>query len=163
MPIHRPTTLPNTTSLNTLSFFFSFFFPLSSFFFLFFLLLRFFFFSVFFLSSFSFSFAILFLSSSSSFSFLKNKFSLSPPLFLYQIGALFKSEKNLSTKPPCMAQYTHTLSLSLMVAVSLGFGLICILPNGFSVVFYFELILFWVDFELGLWWFSLILGWLCLD
>ena len=38
--------------------------------------------------------------------------------------------------------HTLSLSLSLMVAASLGFGLICILPNGFSIVFYFELILF---------------------
>ena len=41
-----------------------------------------------------------------------------------------------------MAQYTHILSL--MAEASLGFGLICILPNGFSIVFYFELILSWV-------------------
>ena len=38
-----------------------------------------------------------------------------------------------------MAQYTHILSL--MAEASLGFGFICILPNGFSIVFYFELIL----------------------
>ena len=41
-----------------------------------------------------------------------------------------------------MAQYTHILSLT--VAASLSFGVICILPNGFSIVFYFELILSWI-------------------
>ena len=115
---------PYLTSLkHSLSFFFSFFFLLASFFFYVFLLQHLLSFFFFFISK-------------------KNLF-LSPPLFLYQISALFKSEKkNLSTKLPWLNALS--LSLSLMAAASLGFGLICILPNEFSVVFYFELILSWV-------------------
>ena len=45
-------------------------------------------------------FLLLFFLSSSSFSFLKKFLSLSPPLFLYQISALFKSEK----KSKCMTR-----------------------------------------------------------
>ena len=65
---------------------------------------------------FSFFLLLRFSSSASSFFFFffiskkkKKKFSLSPPLFLYQISVLFKFEKNLSTKLP----WLNTLTLSL--------------------------------------------------
>ena len=105
-----------------------------------------------------FFFGIFIFLSSYSFSFLKKKISLSPPISLYQTSALFKSEKRfLSTKPPWLNTLTLWNSLSWQRQAfhgsgGLGFGLICILPNGFSGV------LFWVDFKLGLWWFFINFG-----
>ena len=74
--------------------------------------------------SFSFFFSILFLLASFFFFFF---ISLKKKIYL-----------------PSFHGSTHSHSLSLMAVASLGFGLIYILPNGFFVVFYFELILSWV-------------------
>ena len=130
---------PYLTSLkHSLSFFFSFFFLLASFFFYVFLLqhLLSFFFFFFFISK-------------------KKNLSLSPPVFLYQISALFKSKKKKISLPSFHGSI-HSLSLSWWrQAWVLGWL--------YFAKWVFCCVLFWVDFRLGLWWFSLIFGWLCLD
>ena len=88
-------------------------------------------------SSTFFFFSIFFLSS--SFSFLKKKIFLFLPLS-FSIKSMLSSnlKKKKSLYQASMAQYTHSLSHG---GGKLEFWVDCILPNGFSVVFYFELIL----------------------